>query len=156
MTYTIVSTGYEKEFALKNEFEEPCVTIKQKLCDIIWEAFTGGVDSFYVNCEYGIPLWAAEIVCALKKYNNIYLYVIVPYEEQCRDWNENLRDRYYTVHEKADSVEFLDAQYYEDSYEEADKIMADNSDMVCIFGKNYTEAYISSYVSKEKIMSFYI
>lgn len=156
MIYTITSTGDEKEFVLKNEYEEPCTTIKQKLRDTIWEAFVNGVDSFYVNCEYGIPLWAAEIICALKKYNNIYLHIVVPYEEQCKDWSEDLRNRYYSVHQKADTVEFVDQQYYSDCYDIADELMAEESDFVCVFGKKYIKTHIFTCVPVSNIKWFSI
>lgn len=35
--------------------------------------YCNGYDTFQVNCEYGIPLWTAEIITALKMYNSIFL-----------------------------------------------------------------------------------
>lgn len=90
MIYTIVSTGFENDIQCKNEHEPPYLGIKKRLREAIWEAYCGGAYEFYVNCEYGVPLWAAEMICALKMYNKIKLHIVVPYEEQCRDRYEHI------------------------------------------------------------------
>ncbi|MCH5349501.1 MAG: DUF1273 family protein [Oscillospiraceae bacterium] len=155
MIYSIMSTGYEKDFICQNEYEEPYITIKKKLRKIIWQAFTEGVDSFYVNCEQGIPLWAAEIICELKQDNNIHLHIVAPYEEQCVNWNENLRDRYYAVHQQADTVEFAEKQQSPDSYKFADEIMSKKSDKVYIFD-NRTDTIANTYIAKANVIWFNI
>lgn len=154
--YSIISTGYEKGFIYENEYEEPYVTIKKKLRKIIWQAFVHGADSFYVNCERGIPLWAAEIICELKEDNDIHLHIVIPYEEHCLNWSEEYRNRYYAVHHKADTVGFAEKQKSPDSYRLADKIMIKNSDMVFIFGKDDTEAYFNMPVPESKIKRVYL
>ena len=32
-----------------------------------------------MNCEYGVPLWSAEIIIALQMYNDIELNIAMPY-----------------------------------------------------------------------------
>lgn len=80
MNCTIVTTGEELLLECKNENEKPYPAIKVRLRNAIWELYCKGVDSFYLNCEYGVPLWAAEIICALKMYNDIELHIVMPYE----------------------------------------------------------------------------
>ena len=111
-----------------NEFEQPYSKIKEELRDTIWKLFCEGYTEFYSNCEYGVSLWAAETVIALKMYNNIKMRIVMPYEEQAVNWSEEFRDRYFAVHERADTVELLSSHYYKKCYEEADRIMADKSD----------------------------
>ena len=53
---TIISTGEEIMQNCKNEYEPPLADIKGKLREIIWGLYCNGYDSFYLNCEYGIPL----------------------------------------------------------------------------------------------------
>ena len=65
-----------------NDNEPVCLETKAKLRELIWELYCSGYAEFWVNCEYGIPLWAAEIVIALKIYNDIKLHIAMPYEEQ--------------------------------------------------------------------------
>lgn len=151
MVYTIASTGFEKDIKCKNEHENPYAYIKKRLREAIWQAYCEGADEFYVNCEYGIPLWAAEIICGLKKYNRMKLHIVVPYEEQCRDWSEDLRDRYYDVHEQSDSVRFAAYGYTDGCYEKADEIMADSSDKIMVFGEKQYPAYIAGYAEDNDI-----
>ncbi len=79
MNCTIISTGFENRLTCKNEYEKPYPEMKQILRETIWKAYCSGYTDFYVNCEHGIPLWAAEIICALKLYNNIKLHIIILY-----------------------------------------------------------------------------
>lgn len=136
MICSIISDGTEVRPANKNEFEEPYASIKKSLLDTIWKACLTGYTDFYVNCEHGIPLWAAETICALKLYSDIRLYIVVPFEEQCREWSEDTRGRYYTVHQKADGVFFADLHFSADCYFKADRMMIDKSDAVLLFGKS--------------------
>lgn len=82
MTCTIISAGEELLLDNKNEHEPPYPMIKEKLRELIWELYCKGYHCFYVNCEYGVPLWTAEIIAALKMYNDITLNIVLPYEEQ--------------------------------------------------------------------------
>lgn len=119
----------------KNESEPPYPMIKAKLRELIWGLYCQGYDNFYVNCEYGIPLWVAEFITALKLYNDITLNIVVPYEEQSVKWAEEYRDRYFSVHEKADSVILASTQYHPECYRTAEKIMIDKSELLIICGK---------------------
>ncbi len=150
MTCAIISTGFENQLPCKNENEKPYPEIKRILRETIWGAYCNGYTDFYVNCEYGIPLWAAEIVCALKLYNTIKLHIIIPCEEQTTNWTEDQRDRYYDVHLKADSVVFADKQWKENCYHEADEMIINESDVVLILGADET-CYAEIYAKRMEI-----
>ena len=77
-------------------------------------------------------MWAAEIVCSLRLQHEIRLHIITPYEEQAVNWCEEFRDRYFAVHEQANTVEIHSHHYYESCYEDADKIMVSRSDRTVI------------------------
>lgn len=134
MVCTIVTTGEELKLVCKNESEPPYPQLKAKLREKIWELYCQGYDSFYVNCEYGVPLWAAEIICALKMYNDIELYIVMPYEEQSVNWPEAFRDRYFNVHEASDNVITINYGYCDGCYDEADEYMISLSDTVLVCG----------------------
>lgn len=155
MTCTIVSDGKELDAKCQNENEGEYLQIKKNLRDTIWSLYCEGYTEFCVNCEYGVPLWAAEIVCALKRYNKIFLTVVAPYEEQCRDWSEERRDRYYSVHEMSDECIFASAAFTPDCRSAADEIMIGKSDLLMIYGDPsslYAEKYAKQIgVSAEKI-----
>ena len=134
MTCTIISTGEELNLICKNENEPPYLEIKAKLREKIWNLYCKGYDSFWLNCEYGVPLWCGEIITALAMYNDIELNIAMPYEEQSTNWVEEHRDRFFAVHADSDHVELISNQYTEDCYELADEYMIDESDLVVIVG----------------------
>ncbi len=88
------------------------------------------VTDFICSCERGLPLWAAEAVLSLKLLYPVRLNISVPYEDQATKWTEPWRNRYFNIHEKADSIVFVNKQYSDICYNECDKYMIDNSDML--------------------------
>ena len=155
MTCIIVSDGSELLHQCKNEKEKPYPEIKRRLREIIWELYSSGYDSFFLNCEYGIPLWAAETICAMKMYNDIKLNIVIPYEEQASNWCDEHRDRYFNVHSKADSVIMADKHYCDDCYDRADDIMIAESDLLTVFGKKGNGLYAESCARKKNIEIMY-
>lgn len=90
--------GYDEE-------DELCVAIKLKIAEIVSQLATNGITDFVTDCEYGIPLWGAEVVLAQKIFTlEITLKVYLPHEEQAVKWSPDWRNRYFTLHEKADDV----------------------------------------------------
>lgn len=135
MTCTIISNGAELQLACKNENEPPYQNMKFELFQIISMLYARGYDTFYLNCEYGIPLWSAEIICSLKETHPVSLHIVVPYEEQTTNWTEEQRNRYYHIHAQADSVSLINTQYHPACYQEADSFMIGHSDLLYVFGK---------------------
>ena len=144
MICTIISTGEELMQDCKNEYEPLLTDIKEKLREIIWGLYCNGYDRFYLNCEYGIPLWSAEIISALKKYNNIELHIAMPYEEQAKDWYDDQRERYFNVHALSDDVHMLEKQYYDGCYDDAEEYMIDQSDLLLVFGCKQSGDFLHS------------
>lgn len=158
MVCTLTSTGEELMQDCKNEQEPPLTDIKAKLREIIWGLYCNGYDSFYLNCEYGIPLWAAEIICALKKYNNIELNIVMPYENQSKDWYEDQRDGYFIIHNLADDVYMLEKQYYEGCYNDTDECMIDQSDLLLVLGYKNSGDFLHSikYAKENDVECMYL
>lgn len=154
MTCAIISTGEELLLKCKNEHEAPYPEIKTKLREKIWELYCNGYNSFYVNCEYGVPLWAAEIICAMKMYNNIELHIVMPYEEQSINWNEEYRERYYNVHSDADEVYMVSTHYHDGCYNDTDRYMIDRSDSLLVCGKSFGELYGVRYAEECGVKRF--
>lgn len=134
MTCTILSTGEELDLICKNEKEPPYPTIKAKLREKIWELYCQGYDRFYVNCEYGVPLWSAEIITALRIYNKIELHIVMPFEEQSTNWADEFRERFFRLHSLADSVHMITSHYSADCYEQAELYMTGHSDLALVIG----------------------
>jgi len=151
MTCTIISSGDEFRTLCRNESEQPFFGIKVKVQEKIWEPYQKGYDRFYVNCDYGTPMWAAEFILNLKAGNRIELHIMTPYEEQSTKWPEELRNRYFDIHEKADSVTLAHTQYHPFCYYETDKRMIDESDLVLIFGDNGSITWAEKHAQKKGI-----
>ena len=134
MTCTIVSDGTELQQTCKNEEEKPILQINQNLLGVLESLIFEGYTEFWLNCEYGIPLWAAELICAMRKDYNLKLYIAIPYEEQPLNWCEEYRDRYFSLHEKADKVVLLNKHFHPECYHDAEEHMIKQSDLLCIFG----------------------
>ena len=151
MTCTIISTGDELKLICKNELEQPYPEIKAKLREKIWELYCQGFDKFWVNCEYGVPLWSAEIIIALQMYNDIEIDIAMPYEEQSTNWVEEQRERFFNIHAESDNVEIISNWYSDDCYDLADEHMIDDSDLVLVVGSNSDKCYGTSYARKHSI-----
>lgn len=153
MKCTIVSTGFEEALLEHSEHEGPIPGLKLLLLNEIWKLYIKGVSDFYVNCERGIPLWAAEIICALKMYNKIALHIVVPHENQAEDWNDDLHERYFKVHSKADSVEIITAHKNGSCYDDAERVMAEHCcGVLVISSPNYNNAKPSGIGSVREVM----
>lgn len=148
MTCTIVSDGSELLHKYQNEHEKPYPEIKERLREIIWTLYCNGYDTFCTNGEYGVPLWASEIICSMKMYNSMTLNIVMPYEEQALGWLDEIRERYFKVHAKADKVILKNHVYRDGCYDEADRIMIDDSDLLAVFGAKDSKSYAAEYAKK--------
>ncbi len=155
MTCTIASDGSERCIPHQNEYEAPYPAIKRSLLSAIQTLFQEGCTDFYVNCENGIPLWAAECICLLKKTEAVRLHIAVPFEEQSAFWNEDVRDRYFRLHRLADSITFVHTRYAETCYHDTDAFMTEHSDLVLVFGSPSPDLYITDYARNEGIQVKY-
>ncbi len=148
MTCTIIADKIKWDFILKSLNQKAFTSLKYKLYEIIWNEYCKGVTDFYVNCEYGITLWSAEIICKLKLDYKIKLHIVVPYENQALSWTEKQRDIYYFVNEHSDSVELARFHYQSDCYDTADKIMADKSHRLLFFSNFKNKDFVLGYIDK--------
>lgn len=146
---TLASTDDKNMKFSGNECEKPVITLRKNLIGFIYELLRNGVTDFYVNSEYGIPLWAAEIIIGMKMYNDVRLHIVAPYKGQCQGWPEEWRNKYYRTHEKADSIKFIGCQYSQDCYKKAYEIMADASRCIYVFGYNSEDSYIVGYAEEK-------
>lgn len=156
MTCTIISTGEELSAEIKNENEPPYPLMKSRLHELIGSLYCQGYDRFCVNCEYGVPLWAAECIAVLKRFNAITLHIVIPYENQAEKWPEAYRDRYYSIHQRADEVTMASTQYHPDCYSKADQLMTDESDLLVICGNPGALPQAVQYAGAQQVAVCYI
>ena len=147
--YCTITGSTVNDFDYGQDEEHPdCVALKLSLTDKISELCNKGVCDFFTNAEQGLSLWAAEAVVRMRDCLDTpcRLHIIVPYEEQAKKWHEGVRERYYNVHEAADSVTMLQTQYSEDCYQVADRFMLNRSLMLLTDGGN---AYLMDYAKSK-------
>lgn len=154
MICTIISNGKENKYLIKNEKRRAYVKIKARLEERILQLYNEGYNEFYVNCEYGIPLWAAEIINALKFHKDVRLHIIIPYEEQAAKWRVKLRIRYFAENVKSDSSVFAKTGYTDNCYDIADEMMIEKSDAVLICGEKADKPHAEKFAEQmnKKIM----
>lgn len=72
----------------------------------VTEYFTGGAD--------GVDCWAAEIVLTMREKNPaLKLRCVLPHEGQADRWSDSAQERYHSILERADSVDYVSRQYYD-------------------------------------------
>lgn len=140
ITCTIASSG--EEVFLSPEEQQ---ILKQRLALIILHQHSLGCDDFYVNCNYGVPLWAAELICRFKKHMHINLHISVPHEKQSRCWEEEHREQHLHVHRMADTIAIVSFPHDPDSDRRADEFMVENSTFLLMYGDPDAETYIEEY-----------
>lgn len=142
MTCTIASSG-EEVFLSETEKQ----ILKQRIAMLLLHLHKQGYQDFYVNCNYGIPLWTAELICKMKGHFQIRLHIAAPHEEQCIHWIEAHRNRYMAIHEKADTVKFVSRPDDPDCYQSADEYMTECSNLVMFYGAQDDTLYIKEYAT---------
>lgn len=151
MTCTITASINAPEWSCFNESELPITEIKQEIAETLRLLILAGYTEFYTNCERTIPFWTAELLCQMKQTDSIRLRIAVPYEEQCKNWSEDYRDRYFHLHMLADSVHFVSRQYHKECYRDTDIFMADRSDMVVVLGCPDDRPFIARYAERLQV-----
>lgn len=105
---------------------------------------------FGAGGAWGFDMLAEETVLELKReYPHIRLVLVLPCppEQQTLKWNNNQRQRYYEILERADKVRILSTQYTNDCMLVRNRHLVDNSAyLVCYLreqrgGTAYTVKY---------------
>jgi uncharacterized phage-like protein YoqJ len=137
--YCTVSGNTVREFFYGQDESHPaCVSLKLALSEKISELCGKGIHDFFTNCEYGVPLWAAEAIVAMRGFseNPCRVHIIMPYEEQALTWHSDVRERFYDIHAAADSVTMMNTRFTDDCYRETDEFMLKRSVMLLTVGGN--------------------
>ena len=83
--------GFDEEAA-------ECHDMKMELAQQIMVLRQQGVTQFYVGCDYGVGLYAEEIINVLRDNDpELLLFCVTPHEEQATKWTPQLRERYFDM-----------------------------------------------------------
>ncbi|MBD5169653.1 MAG: DUF1273 domain-containing protein [Oscillibacter sp.] len=97
-----------------NEADERCVAMKAALREQIIALAEAGITDFYSGGADGVDCWAALIVLELKKTNPaLKLHCILPHEGQADKWSDSAQERYRSILDQADAVEYVSHEYYD-------------------------------------------
>ena len=98
----------------ENEDDPRCIALKKTLTEQITMLAKAGVTRYYSGGADGTDCWAALIVLALREKNPaLTLHCILPHEGQADKWSDSAQERYYSILEQADSVEYVSRAYYD-------------------------------------------
>ena len=97
-----------------NESDERCVALRTALREQIIALVEAGMTDFYSGGADGVDCWTSLIVLELRKKNPVLrLHMILPHEGQSDKWSDSAQERYRSILEQADSVEYVSREYYE-------------------------------------------
>lgn len=99
-THTCTFTGHRPERLAFPEAE-----VIAWLKSGILNAINDGYDTFISGMQRGVDLWAAEEVLRLRESGeNVRLVAAVPFRGMEKSWDDNWKERYQNVIDKADQV----------------------------------------------------
>jgi uncharacterized phage-like protein YoqJ len=130
-----------------DEGHPDCIALKLCLASKIAELNAVGVTEFFTNCEYGVPLFAAEAVLAVRNTLDVRLNVCMPHEHQADRYSREVRERFFDVHANADSVEILSRQEHDCCYIGVDMFMVHYSDVLLT---DNMESFIAGYAAEKE------
>ena len=116
--------GFDEEAA-------ECHDMKMELAQQIMVLRQQGVTHFSVACDYGVGLYAAEIINALRNDDpELMLFCVTPYEEQATKWTPELRERYFDMLIKCTHMTAVSLHKQPDAQLKAYRTIIRQSDMV--------------------------
>ena len=89
------------------------------------------VTDFLSGMAQGVDLWCSQIVLDLKKKNPaLKLHCILPHEGQTDKWSDLAREKYNTILEQADSVDYVSSAYYDGCMIERNHRLVDSAGLL--------------------------
>ncbi len=108
--------GFDEEAA-------ECHDMKMELAQQIMVLRQQGVTHFSVACDYGVGLYAAEIINALRNDDSeLMLFCITPYEEQATKWTPELRERYFDILISDTIIQYRDCHAAHPAFDSSDAV----------------------------------
>ena len=97
-----------------NEADPRCIALKETLAEQIAALAGAGVTEYFTGGADGVDCWAAEIVLTMREKNPaLKLRCVLPHEGQADRWSDSAQERYHSILERADSVDYVSRQYYD-------------------------------------------
>ena len=114
-----------------DEEADECRELKLELLQQIMVLRQQGVTRFFVACDCGVGLYAAELINVLRDNDpELLLFCVTPYEEQATKWTPELRERYFDMLVKCTHMSAVYTHKQPDAQLEAYRTIIRQSDMV--------------------------
>lgn len=125
--------------------------LEERLYEEIEEAIFDEFDTFLFGACYGFDLLAARQVLLHKRFKNIRLVAIVPFEGQAEKWDEALRGEYHSILAQCDEVITLHKNYRREYYLARNRYMVDRSALlICYYDGGRGSTGQTVFYAKEK------
>jgi uncharacterized phage-like protein YoqJ len=111
--------------------------LKEELTDILREQYNKGYTTFITGGAAGFDLLAGESVLELQKeFGDIQLFCAVPYAGHHLSFNNEDKQRYIRMAERATSNIILSAYYYEGCFLRRNDYMIEHCSLLIAYCKN--------------------
>ena len=111
-----------------NESDPRCDIVKNHLREeILRMIIQWDVRHFICAMDRGVNTWAAEIVLEMKESYPVTLECAISHEEQASQWEENDRERYFYIIQRADDETMMQTRYTTDCAVKCNRYMIDHS-----------------------------
>lgn len=122
-----------------NENNIELIKLKALLINEIEKLYLLGYKIFLTGCAMGVDIWCAEIVLDLKrKFTDIELYCIIPFENQSEKWKQEYKLRYNYILENCNQQILLQKEYTKDCYLKRNKFLIDKANIIIgVYDENH-------------------
>lgn len=97
-----------------DEGDSRCVALKAELTAQITKLTEAGVTDFFSGMAEGTDCYCAQIVLDLHRKNPaLKLHCVLPCEGQADRWSDSARERYDSILEQADFVDYVSREYHD-------------------------------------------
>ena len=104
--------------------------IRQMLTVEIGRMVSTGITVFISGMADGAELWAADIICRMKKKEDLKLVCALPFPGMEKKLSEKAGKRFSEILSKADQTEILSEEYSEECFSKRDRWMIDHASRV--------------------------
>ena len=113
------------------KLRRPVDDIKVDLENEILKAIADGYTTFITGMAYGTDIWAGNIVVRLKdRFPDLKLIAAIPFPEFSENWDDEWREKYERLLERADLVKTVADEYSDAAYQARNQWMVDHSSKV--------------------------
>lgn len=118
-----------------DETSPACITLKEKIFDILQALHSSGIRHFICGMASGCDFYFAEAVLKLKdEWEDVTLEAAIPCETQTDGWNIEEKKRYLNILHQADYETLVQKEYTDGCMLKRNKYMIDNSSvLVAVF-----------------------